>query len=115
MRPALPAESTAGSPIGLLGGTFDPIHFGHLRLAQEACNALALAGVRLIPAGRPPHRGVPGSTAEDRLAMARLAGSAEVWMKRPVVAINTAIYWHALREAGITERISGFGALLERH
>lgn len=73
MRPALPTENTAGSPIGLLGGTFDPIHFGHLRLAQEACNALALAGVRLIPAGRPPHRGVPGSTAEDRLAMARLA------------------------------------------
>lgn len=49
------------------------------------------------------------------LAMARLAGSAEVWMKRPVVAINTAIYWHALREAGITDRISGFGALLEKH
>ena len=49
------------------------------------------------------------------LAMARLAGQAEVWLKRPVVAINTAIYWHALRESGITDRMSGFGALLEKH
>lgn len=49
------------------------------------------------------------------LAMARLAGSAEIWLQRPVVAINTAIYWHALRESGINDRMSGFGALLERH
>ena len=49
------------------------------------------------------------------LAMARLAGSAGVWMKRPVIAINTAIYWHALRSAGIADRVSGFGPLLERH
>ncbi len=47
--------------------------------------------------------------------MARLAASAEIWLKRPVVAINTAIYWHALRSSGITDRVSGFGALLERH
>ena len=49
------------------------------------------------------------------LAMARLAGQAQVWLKRPVVAINTAIYWHALRESGITDRMSGFGELLEKH
>lgn len=49
------------------------------------------------------------------LAMARLAGSAGMWMRRPVVAINTAIYWHALRSAGIADRITGFGPLLERH
>lgn len=63
----------APGPLGLLGGTFDPIHLGHLRLAEEAREALGLARVRLIPAGRPPHRGEPRSTAEDRLAMARLA------------------------------------------
>jgi len=62
-------------PLGLLGGTFDPIHLGHLRLAEEAREALGLAKVRLIPAGQPPHRGKPGSTAEDRLAMARLAAA----------------------------------------
>jgi maleate isomerase len=49
------------------------------------------------------------------LAMARLAGEAEVWMKRPVIAINTAIYWHALRNAGIPDKVDGFGPLLARH
>ena len=49
------------------------------------------------------------------LAMARLAGEAEVWMKRPVVAINTAIYRHALRHAGIADKVEGFGALLAKH
>lgn len=49
------------------------------------------------------------------LAMARLAGQAEVWMSKPVVAINTAIYWHALRESGIADKVPGFGSLLERH
>jgi maleate isomerase len=48
------------------------------------------------------------------LAMARLAGNADLWMRRPVLAINTAIYWHALRSAGIADRMTGFGPLLER-
>lgn len=61
------------SPLGLLGGTFDPIHFAHLRLAQEARDALGLPALRLIPAGQPPHRAQPGCTATDRLAMVRLA------------------------------------------
>lgn len=59
--------------LGVMGGTFDPIHFGHLRLAEEACQALQLNQLRIIPAGRPPHRAQPCSSAEDRLAMARLA------------------------------------------
>lgn len=49
------------------------------------------------------------------LAMARLAGCAHLWMQRPVLAINTAIYWHALRESGIDDKIAGFGPLLEQH
>jgi maleate isomerase len=46
------------------------------------------------------------------LAMARLAGLAEFWLGKPVLAINTATYWWALRQNGITDRIDGFGRLL---
>jgi nicotinate-nucleotide adenylyltransferase len=60
-------------PLGLFGGTFDPIHFGHLRLAEESISHLGLGGVRWIPAGQPPHRGAPQVTAAQRLAMVRLA------------------------------------------
>jgi nicotinate-nucleotide adenylyltransferase len=60
-------------PLGLLGGTFDPIHHAHLRLAEEACEALGLGEVALIPAGTPPHRDAPESDAEHRLAMVKLA------------------------------------------
>jgi len=62
-----------GPVFGVMGGTFDPIHFGHLRLAEEARQALGLTRVRIIPAGQPPHRDQPCGSAEDRLNMARLA------------------------------------------
>jgi maleate isomerase len=49
------------------------------------------------------------------LSMVRLAAQAEAWLGKPVVAINAATYWHALRANGIEDRIPGMGALLERH
>lgn len=61
------------SPLGLLGGTFDPVHYGHLRLAEEAREALGLAGVRWIPAGQPPLRRAPRVAAAHRLEMVRRA------------------------------------------
>ncbi len=61
------------NPIGILGGTFDPIHNGHLRIAQEALEQCELSQVRFVPSGTPPHRGVPKAPAKVRWEMVRLA------------------------------------------
>ena len=63
-------------PIGVLGGTFDPVHYGHLRIAAEVLAALRMSEVHLIPAGVPPHRPAPVASAGARLAMTAL-GCAE--------------------------------------
>ena len=47
------------------------------------------------------------------LSMVRLAAAAELWLGKPVIAINTATYWHALRQNGIADKIHGLGRLLE--
>jgi nicotinate-nucleotide adenylyltransferase len=59
--------------LGVFGGTFDPIHLGHLRAAENALESLELDRVAFIPAGTPPHRGDPSSSALDRFAMTALA------------------------------------------
>lgn len=61
-------------PVGLLGGTFDPIHVGHLSMAQWALAALGLQEIWLIPAGQPPHKADrPVTAAHHRLKMTALA------------------------------------------
>jgi len=57
--------------IGILGGTFDPVHIGHLRSALEVVEFMGLDEVRLLPNARPPHRDTPQVAAQDRLAMVR--------------------------------------------
>ena len=59
--------------IGILGGTFDPVHFGHLRTALDVQQRLALDEVRFIPCGEPAHRNKPIAEPLQRLAMVRAA------------------------------------------
>ena len=61
------------SPIGVLGGTFDPVHCAHLRLAEELADGIGLSKVRFIPTGSPPHRGTPRVIGVHRMEMVRLA------------------------------------------
>ncbi len=60
-------------PIGVFGGTFDPVHYGHLRSAFEMLQALDFAEVRFIPCSDPPHRGVTYATAAQRLRLVEVA------------------------------------------
>ncbi|OZA27012.1 MAG: nicotinic acid mononucleotide adenylyltransferase [Hydrogenophilales bacterium 17-64-11] len=85
-------------PIGIFGGTFDPIHFGHLRLAEEMAAAIGLSRVLFIPAGQPPHRGAPRTAAAHRLEMVRRAvagnprfevDAREVLSPRPSYTVDT--------------------------
>lgn len=61
--------------IGFLGGTFDPVHLGHLHAASQAVSQLALDSLHLVLSARPPHRGAPRASIEHRWAMLQLAAA----------------------------------------
>ncbi len=63
----------AVAPVGIFGGTFDPIHFGHLRLAEELLEQVAMDHIRFMPSGTPPHRSQPRTPAGHRSAMVQAA------------------------------------------
>ena len=71
-----PAEEAGRKKVGILGGTFDPIHTGHLILAETACEAFSLDYVLIMPNGNPPHKpGQVNASMEQRTRMAELAAS----------------------------------------
>jgi len=72
MTQAASSVPTSNQPLGILGGTFDPIHFGHLRLAEECADSLRLNEVRLVPAGKPWQRSGLIAPIHHRVEMARL-------------------------------------------
>jgi nicotinate-nucleotide adenylyltransferase len=67
------SKKSTGISVGILGGTFDPIHYGHLRLAEEILELANIRQIRFIPAGTPPHRDTPHVSAQHRSAMVQLA------------------------------------------
>jgi nicotinate-nucleotide adenylyltransferase len=84
--------------IGILGGTFDPIHMGHLRMALELYEVLDLAKVHIVPCYQPVHRKFPAASPEQRFAMvecavanepALYADPREIRRKNPSYTIDT--------------------------
>jgi len=92
------AETRTRRRWGILGGIFDPIHYGHLAIAEQTRDALDLAGVLFIPAGQPVHRDTPIADSADRLRMVELAtadnpsfvvSAMEVEADRPSYSVET--------------------------
>ncbi len=61
------------TPLVLFGGTFDPVHLGHLKSALDVCEHLQLSQIHLVPNGQPPHRQATGASSQQRLEMLELA------------------------------------------
>ena len=88
-------KSVSNMSVALFGGTFNPIHFGHLNLASHLVDYLQLETLRLIPCASPPHRETPDVSAEQRMAMVQLAAAEQpaiiaddLELKRPTTSYS---------------------------
>jgi nicotinate-nucleotide adenylyltransferase len=108
---------------GILGGTFDPIHYGHLVLAEKAREAFGLAKVVFVPAAIPPHKiGEVSTSAENRLEMVELAikdepyfevSKVELEREGPSYSIDTIRQLKKQGHGNEAALIMGFDSLLE--
>lgn len=113
------------SSFGILGGTFDPVHFGHLVLAEKAREAFNLQKVIFVPAAIPPHKiGEVVTSAENRLKMVEIAirdhpyfqvSTVELEREGPSYSIDTIRQLKAQGYGSETALIMGFDSLLELH
>lgn len=108
--------------VGLLGGSFDPIHLGHLRAAENAREALGLERVTFVPAAQPPHRASPLSSARDRFAMVALAtagharfcvSAVELDREGPSYTVDTLRAWRTQHPADELVLVVGSDAYAE--
>lgn len=91
-------------PVGIFGGTFDPVHFGHLRSAFELLQALRLGEVRFVPCGNPPHRAAPVADASLRVEMIRCATASQ-----PAFRVDD----REVRRAGLSYTVDTLDSLRE--
>ena len=110
LEPVPPPATVVPGSLGILGGTFDPVHHGHLLIAEEAREALGLERVILVPAATPPHKpDRPVTDAAHRLAMVELAiaGNPAFAVSRLEIERGGASYTvdtlRALRDGGATD------------
>jgi nicotinate-nucleotide adenylyltransferase len=95
---AIGLNTSSSNVRGILGGTFDPVHLGHVALAEAALRGLPLDEILWLPSGSPGHRAPPVASARDRLAMLRLAtagnsryriDAAELYLREPTYTVHT--------------------------
>jgi nicotinate-nucleotide adenylyltransferase len=101
------------SRVGLLGGTFNPVHNGHLAIARQTRDILELARVVLIPAGDPPHKPEEHlASAKDRYEMVRLAIASDPWLSISDVDVRRPGKSYSIDTVQILQAEYGTGAEL---